>query len=78
MIALLIRVVAWVGSLILSILPASPFADVDFGDLDALGLHWLNWFVPVGTFLTILGVWLAAAAVYIVVQMVLRFFRVIG
>lgn len=78
MIALLIRLIAWVGSAILSLLPPSPFADIDFGTIDALGLRWLNWFVPVGTLLQILAAWLAAAAVYIVVQMVLRFFRVIN
>lgn len=78
MIALLIRLVAWVGSAILSLLPSSPFAEIDFGTLDITGLHWLNWFIPVGTFLQILGVWLVAAAVYVVLQMVLRFFHVIG
>lgn len=78
MIALLIRLVAWVGATITSLLPASPFAGVDFGTIDTTALSWLNWFLPVGTLLTILGLWLAAAGVYIVVQMVLRFFHVIG
>lgn len=78
MIVLLIKIVAWVGGTLLSLLPTSPFAEIELGTLDIVGLHWLNWCVPVSTLLTILGAWLAAAAVYIVLQMVLRFFHVIG
>lgn len=37
----------------------------------------VNWFVPFGTLLTILGVWLSAVAVYYLFQIVLRWIKVI-
>lgn len=78
MIVLLINVITWVGGTLLSLLPSSPFADMELEALDVTGLQWLNWCMPISTLIGILAAWLAAAAVYIVVQMVLRFFRVIG
>lgn len=59
-------------SAVISVLPQSPFANYDWGSFDVTGLHWLNWFVPVGQMLTLLTAWAAAVASYYVVMAILR------
>ena len=64
---------------IVELFPASPFTV-----LDELGnskvyewLRMVNWFIPIGTFVSILEGWLVCVAVYYVYQIVLRWIRVI-
>lgn len=41
-------------------------------------LHYLNWFVPVGTIISILEVWLTCIAAYFLISAILRYFKVIS
>lgn len=44
-----------------SLLPTSPFQDyLQAVEGARLGLAWLNWLMPIHTFVTIFGLWLAA------------------
>ncbi len=65
---------------ILSLLPDSPFVILD--KLDGSGvitkiLSYVNWFIPIYTFVGILEGWLACIAIYYVYQVVLRWLRAI-
>ena len=40
-------------------------------------LQFLNWFVPVGTFVGIFEAWLSGIAIYYIYQIVLRWIKVI-
>lgn len=58
-------------------LPHSPFADLTFSTgafSDALG--WLNWLIPFGDILTLMGVWLAAILAWRAVRFLIK--NVIG
>lgn len=41
-------------------------------------LGYLNWFIPVGTILTILSLWLVAIGLFYLVQWILRTYKIIG
>lgn len=57
---------------IASIFPQSPFADMFEVTSDLhLGLGWLNWFVPINTFIGILVAWIGLAVA-------VTAFRVVG
>ncbi len=65
---------------ILSLLPDSPFVILD--KLDGSGaitkiLSYVNWFIPIYTFVGILEGWLACIAIYYVYQVILRWLRAI-
>ncbi len=65
---------------ILSLLPDSPFVILD--KLDGSGaitkiLSYVNWFIPIYTFVGILEGWLACVAIYYVYQVVLRWLKAI-
>ena len=67
-----------IASVILSILPNSPFRPFidSMEQFEWLGV--LNWFVPIGTFVTIGASWLAAIAVFYTYQLILRWAKVVG
>ncbi len=65
---------------ILSLLPDSPFVILD--KLDGSGeiakiLSYVNWFIPIYTFVGILEGWLVCIAIYYVYQVVLRWLKAI-
>lgn len=64
---------------VVELFPASPFAVLD--ELSNSEVYeWLrmvNWFIPIGTFVSILEGWLVCVAVYYVYQIVLRWIKVI-
>ena len=64
---------------VIELFPASPFTILD--ELSNSEVYeWLrmvNWFIPIGTFVSILEGWLVCVAVYYVYQIVLRWIRVI-
>ena len=64
---------------IVELFPASPFTVLDeLGNSEVYEwLRMVNWFVPIGTFVSILEAWLTCVAVYYVYQIVLRWIRVI-
>lgn len=69
------KIVNWIAS-VLEKLPTDPFAEYlqqDDTYLDFLGT--LNYFVPVGTLITITGAWLACIAIYYLVAIALRWVK---
>ena len=64
---------------VIELFPASPFTILD--ELSNSEVYeWLrmvNWFVPIGTFVSILEAWLTCVAVYYAYQIVLRWIKVI-
>ena len=68
-------------SAVLSFFPPSPFtalndlaADSEIAEL----LGYVNWFIPVNTFVAILEGWLLCVAIYYVWQVVMRWLKAIG
>lgn len=64
---------------IIQLFPASPFGVLDSlsGTVAYEWLQFLNWFIPIGTFVGILEVWLSGIAIYYIYQIVLRWIKVI-
>ena len=72
---LLGMVFGWLGALF----PASPFASaVQVTENMRLGLSWLNWVVPVGEMLAIMGLWIAAMFAVTAVKVALRMVGGVG
>lgn len=74
-------ILGWIKSAavwVLSLLPHSPFTGV----LDAMEslpyLNYLNWFIPVSTFVAIGELWLAAIGVYYLYSIILRWIKAVG
>lgn len=63
----------------LSILPDSPFKFLTTYSNSVIGewLGWINWFLPINTFLAIVQAWLAAILIYYVIQIILRWAKAI-
>lgn len=72
---LLIKALGNVATFLINILPTSPFLVVE--SLEIPYLNNLNWILPVDLFLSILGYWVSAIAIYYLVQIVLRWVKVI-
>lgn len=66
-----------IGEVIFSLLPDSPFTSF----LDAMQtqdwLRWLNWLIPIGTFISIGTAWLTCVSVYYLYSMILRYIRAV-
>lgn len=64
---------------VIELFPASPFTILD--ELSSSDVYeWLrmvNWFIPIGTFVSILEAWLSGVAIYYIYQIVLRWIKVI-
>lgn len=71
--AILDKFLGWV----LALLPTSPFTDVidQLRELPYLG--YLNWFVPVGTFIKIGSAWLGVITLFYMYSIILRWIRAI-
>lgn len=63
---------------IMQFLPDSPFTGFIESLESVSWLGYLNWFVPVGTFVTIGTAWVAAIIVFYIYQMILRWSKVVG
>ena len=65
------------GDKIVNVLPKSPFRQYiqAFQELPFLG--WLNWFIPFKEITIIFGAWLGCVALFYLVQIVLRWLKVI-
>ena len=63
---------------VVKFLPISPFRKFldAFADIEYLGM--LNWFVPVGDMLIVLGAWVSVIAGFYLISIVLRWLKVIG
>ena len=55
-----------------SVLPESPFSNLQIGQGVQNALGWLNWLVPVGDMAALFAVWLAAALIIAVVSFALK------
>lgn len=66
------------GNMIITLLPTSPFRSFidSFVPPDYLG--WLNWFFPVSTIISILGVWLVSVGLFYLYSIVMRWIKMIG
>ena len=65
------------GYKIVNFLPKSPFISYLNQWADSKYLKWLNWFIPWNTILSIFGAWLGCVATFYLVQIVLRWLKVI-
>lgn len=63
---------------VLSLFPLSPFREMidELGSLPYLG--YINWFVPIGDFVRIGSVWLAAIAAYYAWSIIARWIKLIS
>lgn len=63
---------------LLSVLPLSPFTEIisSLGSMPFLG--YLNWFIPIGTFLKIGSAWLAAIGLYYLYSVIARWVKLIS
>ena len=64
---------------VLNFFPDSPFTVLDELSRSEVAewLGYLNWFIPVNTFVSIVQAWLACIAIYYVWQIVLRWLKAI-
>lgn len=77
---LLILAVSALIKALMAILPVSPFQNgVYQGFVDGVSdyLPGLNWIIPVGAIVSILGLWLTAITMYYVAQIALRWAKAI-
>lgn len=76
MLGFLVGVLGAFYSLLSGVLPQSPFRALQIGaDIDT-ALGWLNWVVPVGDMLSLMGLWLAAIlTAFIVKSLISRAFN---
>jgi len=63
----------------LSLLPNSPFLFLQEMSNSPVvqWLAWLNWFIPINTFVAILEAWCSAILVYYVIQIMMRWAKAI-
>lgn len=62
-----------------SLFPSSPFAGIfEVAEGTALGLAWLNWFVPLNNMAILLGLWITAAFAVCTIQIVGRVAGAVG
>ena len=66
------------GEALKTVLPTSPFRDFIDSVAGIPYLGYLNWFVPVGDILVVMGVWLAAITLFHIYSIVMRWLKVIG
>ncbi len=62
---------------VLSLLPTSPFVRYINALADIPFLAYLNWFIPIPTFLAIGQAWLTAVATFYMFSIILRWIRAI-
>ena len=62
---------------VLKLLPTSPFISFidEIGNLPYLG--WLNWFIPIGSFIAVGEAWLVSVGIFYLYSIVLRWIKAI-
>jgi len=63
---------------LLAVLPQSPFQNFINGIGTIPFLGFLNWFIPIGTFINIGVTWLGAIAIFYIYGIVMRWVKMIG
>lgn len=69
--------VSSIGDKIISILPKSPFIFLDANPQVKEVLGFLNWFFPIDTMIAMTEFWLTAIVIYYVLQVILRWVKII-
>lgn len=64
-------------SVVFYFLPVSPFKGFWQGMANNEVIQYMNWFIPVGDFVVITGVWLSAIIVFYAYQIILRWVKAI-
>lgn len=62
---------------IFSFLPDSPFQKAIYFIVNQPFLKYLNWLIPIDTFITIGGYWLTAIGCYYIYQVILRWIKAV-
>ena len=71
----LIKALGKIGESMVNILPPSPFLIVE--RIEIPYLNYLNWIIPVDEMVVILMYWVSAIAIYYIVQVILRWVKII-
>ncbi|MBQ7067251.1 MAG: hypothetical protein IJN92_10570 [Lachnospiraceae bacterium] len=67
-----------IGALVIALLPSSPF-NVFINALQSIPyLDWLNWFVPISTFISIGEAWLVCITTFYLASILLRYIKAIS
>jgi len=67
------------GNTLITLLPKSPFHGfLESIELNQQWLRYLNWFIPVGTFVNILNAWLVAIAAFYIYKAIAHWIGVIS
>jgi len=77
MAALLIKKAAFfiIAAIVVALLPASPFTAFSSIIQQLPFIGYVNYFIPIGTILSIMEAWLAAITVYYIYMLVLRMIK---
>lgn len=78
MVALVLELVGAVVSLVVSILPVSPFQSLGVDGIPAQAIGWINWFLPIGNMVTLLSLWAAAILAFRVAKKLLSVASLVG
>ena len=62
---------------IINVLPSSPISWLQANSEISKYMSYVNWFVPVYTFIGMMEVWLTAVVIYYVVQVILRWAKIV-
>lgn len=71
----LIKAMGKIGEMMVNILPPSPFLIVERVEIPYL--NYLNWIIPFDEMVVVLMYWLSAIAIYYIVQVILRWVKII-
>ena len=66
-----------IGDKIIELLPRSPIAFIDSNPQIKEIISFMNWFIPVDTMIAMTEAWLTAILIYYVVQVILRWTKII-
>lgn len=66
-----------IGDKIIDALPLSPIVWLQYNSQIKQYLAWVNWFIPIYAMIATLEAWLACILVYYVIQVLLRWYKVI-
>lgn len=66
-----------IGRQALALLPSSPFLQFMQISEEQTWLKWLNWVIPISSFVAILQAWLVCVASFYIYQLILRWARAI-
>lgn len=74
----MINLISEFGSVLIQLLPRSPFADwIDSFQVEQfVGI--LNWFVPVGQMVSVFSLWLVAVGLFYLYSILMRWIKMIG